>query len=158
MSEIVLLDTSVYLNVLDVPGRNQQRAEILGAFREKVEKENYFLLPMGTVWETGNHISRLADGGRRREYALKLASEVSRAFNGDLPYRPTYFPEREQFLAWLRDFPDFAQRNKSPDKTTEGVSLTDLSIIKEWERTRHLHPGWRVTIWSLDADMAAYSG
>lgn len=48
MSDIVLLDTSVYLNVLDVPGFNQDRDEILDEFAVRVESGDYFLLPMAT--------------------------------------------------------------------------------------------------------------
>lgn len=156
MSDIVLLDTTIYLNVLDVPGRNQQRDEIFNGFRERVCNGDYFLLPLATIWETGNHISRLSSGKLRRQYALQLAENVQSALNGEAPYRTTYFPDRSIFAQWLQAFPDFAQRNKSPEKITEGVSLSDLSIIKEWELTRDRHPELRVLIWSLDRDLAAY--
>jgi len=49
------------------------------------------------------------------------------------------------------EFPEYASRNKSAEKTTEGTSLADLSIIKEWERTCALFAMSRVLIWSLDA-------
>jgi hypothetical protein len=156
MSDIVLLDTSVYLNVLDLPGRNQQRTEVFHQFEARVKRGDYFLLPMATIWETGNHISRLTDGTQRRRYARELAKSVQAALAGDTPYRPTYFPDHKTFAEWLQCFPDFAQRNKTPEKTNEGVSLSDLSIIKEWEKTCRQHPMSRVLIWSLDRDLAAY--
>jgi hypothetical protein len=49
-----------------------------------------------------------------------------------------------------------AMRNKSAEKMREGVSLADLSIIKEWERNCALHPMSRVRVWSLDSDLAGY--
>lgn len=156
MSDIVLLDTSVYLNVLDVPGWNQARDTVLAEFGQRVEAGDYFLLPMASIWETGNHIADLPDGGRRRQYASRLVDDVERALNGSAPYRPTHFPERDEFLGWLRHFPEYAQRNKSQDKTREGVSLADLSLIKEWERTCSLHSMSRVSIWSLDQDLEGY--
>lgn len=156
MSEIVLLDTSVYLNVLDVPGFNQYRDEILNAFAGRVENGDYFLLPMAAIWETGDHIADLPDGNRRRQYAQILVEQVRAALNGDAPYRTTYFPDSEVFLLWLGDYPDYAQRNKSDRQTREGVSLSDLSIIKEWEQTRDRHSMSRVLIWSLDGDLASY--
>lgn len=156
MSDIVLLDTSVYLNVLDVPGFNQDRDEILDEFTVRVESGDYFLLPMATIWETGDHIADLTDGRLRRQFAQSLVEQVKQAFNNQAPFKTTYFPDREVFLQWLSDFPDYAQRNKSDRQTREGVSLSDLSIIKEWEQTRNRHRMSRVLIWSLDSDLAAY--
>lgn len=156
MSDIVLLDTSVYLNFLNVPGRNQQREEVLNRFESRAKSGDYFLLPMATIWETGNHISRLSTGALRRQYALRLAKYVQAALTGEAPFRTTYFPDSSVFAQWLTAFPDFAQRNKSPEKTNEGISLSDLSIIKEWEQTCHRHSMSRVLIWSLDSDLAAY--
>lgn len=156
MSEIVLLDTSVYLNVLDVPGFNQDRTAILEAFAKRVHQGDYFLLPMATIWETGNHVADLADGEQRYRFAAKLAEDVRGALARDAPYRPTYFPDRETFLAWLGEFPEYAKRNKSDRKRREGVSLSDLSIIKEWEQTGARHSMSRVLIWPLDSDLSGY--
>jgi hypothetical protein len=153
MSTIVLLDTSVYLNVLDVPGCNQDRAVVFHSFQEAFQRGDHFLLPLATVWETGSHIARLTDGQQRRIHAGKLVNDVVKAFDGQAPYRPTHFPEREEFVRWLREFPDAAMRNRSRDKATRGTSLADLSIIKEWERNCALHPKSRVRIWSLDIDL-----
>jgi|SRR5690606_14549578 len=156
MSDIVLLDTTVYLNVLDVPGRNQQRQAVLNEFEVRVRRGDHFLLPMATIWEAGNHISRLANGALRRQYADQLAMSVQDALSGTVPFRTTYFPESSVFAQWLQSFPNNAQRNKSTEKTNEGISLSDHSIIKEWERTCDLNPLSRVLIWSLDMDLTAY--
>ena len=152
----VLLDTSIYLNVLDVPGFNQERESVLARFEESIRSRDHFLLPLAAVWETGNHIAHLGNGRLRREFARQMATDVAQAFNGEAPYRATHFPDRNEFARWLRDFPDAAMRNKSPEKPNEGTSLGDFSIIKEWERNCDLHPMSRVRIWSLDADLASY--
>lgn len=156
MSTIVLLDTSVYLNVLDVPGFNQDKDEVFAAFETAIRNSDYFLLPLATVWETGNHIAALGDGQTRRRYAERLLDDVTKAFNGQAPYQATHFPDRNEFLAWLADFPDMAMRNKSARKQREGTSLADLSIIKEWQRSCERHSMSRVRIWSLDSDLAGY--
>ena len=155
MSTIVLLDTSVYLNVLDVPEFNQDRTNVLTQFEQSIQSGDYFLLPLAAVWETGNHIAHLGDGRTRRQYAELLRTDVAKAFGGEAPYRATRFPERDEFMRWLGDFPDIVMRSKSDEKR-EGVSLADLSIIKEWEHTCHLHSMSRVRIWSLDDDLAGY--
>lgn len=156
MSAIILLDTSIYLNVLDVPGFNQDRGTVLKAFETAIEAGDHFLLPLATVWETGNHIADLGDGQTRRRYGQKLLDDVTNAFKGETPYRATHFPDREEFLRWLGDFPTAVMRSKSLKKLREGVSLADLSIIKEWERNCTLHRMSHVRIWSLDADLACY--
>ncbi len=156
MSDIVLLDTSVYLNVLDVPGFNQHRDAILDQFNARIQNHDYFLLPMATIWETGNHIAHIESGGYRRKWAELLYSEVNNALIGNTPYKATYFPDKSVFLEWLADFPNFAQRNKTDRQTREGVSLSDLSIIKEWEQTRDRHSMSRVLIWSLDRHLIGY--
>lgn len=158
MSAIVLLDTSVYLNILDVPGWNQDRDAILDEFEIRMGDDDIFLLPMATIWETGNHIAKLPNGGLRRKFAQRLVDDVTKALDerGIPPYQPTHFPERRDFLGWLTDFPGYAQRNKAAGKPGEGMSLADFSIMKEWARTCSLHPMSRVQIWSLDADLSAY--
>ena len=156
MTGIVLLDTSIYLNVLDVPRRNQKRDAVRSKFVALIEAEAHFLLPVATIWETGNHIARCASGGMRREVAQRFLANVTKALEGGTPYKPTHFPDRGPFLDWLREFPEYAMRQKSEKKRGEGVSLSDLSIIKEWERAGQRHPARRVWIWSLDADLRAY--
>ncbi|RVV99686.1 hypothetical protein EKE94_03110 [Mesobaculum littorinae] len=156
MSEVVLIDTSIFLNVLNVPGLNQDRVAILDEFEGRIKRGDHFLLPMATIWETGNHISRLSTGGRRREFAETLAEQVRLALNGEVPFKATHFPDREEFLRWLMAFPEAAMRNKSEKKTNEGTSLADHSIVKEWERTVAQNPSRTVCIWSLDVDLSAY--
>lgn len=89
MSAIILLDTSVYLNVLNIPGRNQQRQDVLKAFERSIEARDYLLLPVPAIWETGNHVSRLSNGGLRFQYARLFVDDVGRAINGETPYSPT---------------------------------------------------------------------
>jgi hypothetical protein len=137
MSDIVLLDTSVYLNVLDVPSFNQDYDSVIAEFKSAIERQNFFLLPMASVWETGNHIARLSEGALRRKYAGKFVADVTQAILGRTPYRATYFPKKDEFADWLKDFPNAAMRNKS---------LADHSIVKEWERTCDLNPHRRVRI------------
>lgn len=156
MSEIILIDTSIYMNILDVPGYNQRRLGVLAEFESRIGRDDRFLLPMATVWESGNHIARLGDGGQRRRFARKLVEQVVKAADGEAPYRPIHFPDRKEFIAWIKEFPDYAMRGKSVAKPGEGISLADLSIIKEWQRTKAMHGRRTVAIWSLDQDLSGY--
>ena len=54
MSAVVIVDTSVFLNVLDVPSFNQDRGAVLQAFRIYVEDGANMLLPMAAIIETAD--------------------------------------------------------------------------------------------------------
>ena len=157
MSAIVLLDTSIYLNILNVPGNNADSVEVFDEFQQRINANDSFLLPLATILETGNHISRMADGHSRRTWALKMVKDVEDALNGIAPYRPTAFLERGEFLLWLKSFPDYAMRTKKMKKDkNEGGSLSDFTIVKEWEKLCEQNPMSRVSIWSLDEDLKGY--
>jgi len=145
---IVVMDTSVFCNVLDVPGFNQNRDTILTEMEEFIRSRATLLLPMAAVLETGNHIAQLAGGGGvRRVVAQRFAQSVGAAIDGTLPWTPTPFWDVEQLRLWLSEFPEHAMRE---------VGMGDLSIIKEWERQCSLFPRRRVAIWSLDGDLKNY--
>ena len=147
MSSIVLVDTSVLLNVLDVPGRNQNRVDVLAQLAQHIEQGDHMRLPMASILEAGNHIAHIGDGGMRRAAAETFVTQIRLALIGDAPWKPTSFPTSELVLEWLSAFPDHAMR---------GVGFGDLSIIKEWESiSRQFHMS-SVSIWSLDGDLQGY--
>jgi len=102
---------------------------------------------LATIIETGNHIAQNGDGRQRRASAQRFVRQVEQALAGNSPFRPTSPILLEDLQRWLADFPEHAAR---------GLGVADLSIIKEWERQCTLHPARRVSIWSLDADLAGY--
>jgi len=144
---ICLIDTSVFCNIVNVPGRNQQRIEILARLKELAKDKVSLLLPLVAILETGNHIGHLADGGHRRQAAQRFVGQVEAALNGSAPWHPTPFVEATELRSWLAEFPNHASR---------GSGLGDLSVIKEWERQRQLNPLRRVFIWSYDQHLLAY--
>jgi hypothetical protein len=148
MSQIVLVDTCIFLNILDVPSFNQHRVAVLTALKNYVvTSSTSLLLPMIAIVEAGNHIAQLSSGGHRRIFAAKFANEVSKAMTGDSPWRAMRMPESEIILRWLPEFPGHAMC---------GTGMGDLSIIKDWEATCAMHAGHRVTIWSLDHNLEGY--
>ena len=146
MSDIVLLDTSIYLNILDVPGFNQARNDVFMDFSTRINNNDYFFLPLMTILETGNHIGQIRDGNKKREYSIKLVEDVSKAIKGEVPYRATNFPSREEFSKWVTDF----------SENHHGISLRDHYIIKEWEHTCKANRMSRVLIWSTDNHLVGY--
>ena len=145
---IALIDTSVFCNIIPVPGFDQNHEEILGELDGFIQSDTTLLLPMAAVIETGNHIAHVPNGHARRKAAQKFCLEVGNAIDGEAPWTPTPFWDVDVLRKWLHEFPDQAMRK---------VGMGDLSIIKEWERQCALNQARRVFIWTLDGtDLGGY--
>ena len=158
MSTIVFIDTTVYLNRLNVPGRNQEYDSVKNDFQTMMACGTRFLLPCATIFETGNHISRLPDEKQRRKFAEAMVNDVRDALEGKSPYLPTQMLSTPNFIKWLNEFPDYVAQGKWGKKDkNEGGSLSDFTIKKEWEEAcaNSLNRNRRVRIWSLDSDLSS---
>ncbi|WP_228060859.1 hypothetical protein [Coleofasciculus sp. LEGE 07092] len=133
---MAIVDTSIFCEFLNIPNMNSSREEVLNEFEKLVRNDTSFLLPITAVYETGNHIAQLSDGGNCRRFAQAFVTEVHKAINGDAPWQIMRVPKVEEIGIWLNEFPDSAMRK---------VSMGDLSIIKEWEEAKKkdsLSPGF----------------
>ena len=148
---IGLVDTSVFCEIVPVPGRSQHRGAILAELEDYIRNEVTLLLPVATILETGNHIAHIPDGRLRRSTATCFVELVQQALGnmeGPAPWtvpQPLLTPEDLQ--RYLNRFPDYAMQE---------IGLGDLSIIEEYERQCQLHQARRVFIWSLDCHLSAY--
>lgn len=148
MSHIAIVDTCVFLNVLDVPGFNQDRHDIILELETFItEGRSNLLLPFIAIIEAGNHIAQLADGGARRLHGQTFVAQVQAALSGDAPWTPTRLVDLSSWAGWLETYPDCAMR---------GLGLGDLSIVKEWEAACERHPLYRVHIWTIDHHLKGY--
>ena len=147
MSDIVIVDTSILVNVLSVPSKSDQHDEVIDTLEQHVESGDILMLPAATVLETGNHIAQNGDGNQRRACADQLKDVVQEAVTG-VPWQLVPLPEDPaRFSSLMEDFPDHAMR---------GVGWGDLTIIHVWHNACRLFPRQRVTIWSLDRDLQGY--
>ena len=147
MSAVAIVDTSVFCSVLDIPHMNVERDQAIAELTQYLKSQTTLLLPMATVYETGNHIAKLANGGNRRRFAQLFVKQVEQAMTGVAPWQVMQVSTTEEFGKWLTGFPDAAMRRKG---------IGDLSIIKEWENFKRKIPDRRVFIWSLDSDLQGY--
>jgi hypothetical protein len=138
-----LVDTTILCNILDVPGYNQDRGLVLTVFLKLVDGGVTLLLPMATIFETGNHVA----GSGRYDVAERFASMVERSLDGLAPWTPTQFVRPEELRSWLPDF---------PKRAVEKMSLVDLSLIHEFHRQCVLNQARRVFIWSLDQHLVGF--
>lgn len=144
---ICLLDTTIFLEILNVPRKADAHTRIVREMRQKISAAESLFLPMAAIWETGNHIARSDDGHVRREIAQAFVRQVRLALAGESPFTPICFPDSEIVNTWLEQYPDHAMR---------GSGLGDLAIIHDWERMCRQNPGRRVYIWTLDEHLRGY--
>jgi len=147
MKAICLVDTSVFVEYLNVPRMASRTAAIVVELKQKVADDERLFLPMATVLETGNHIGQNGDGNQRRQCAERFVKQVQLALAGDSPFSPINFVEADKMQRWLDEFPDWA---------TQGSGLGDLSIKHDWERLCEQNRGRRVYIWSLDDHLSGF--
>lgn len=147
MANIVLVDTSILLNILGVPDKSDQRVEVKEQLERYIRNGDQLFLPIATVLETGNHIAQNGDGNQKRRCALRFVETVREAVENSNPWVLVPLPDTKDLVAWLDDFPDSAMR---------GVGIGDHSIIKAWGQICDDFPGAEVSVWSLDKDLRGY--
>ncbi|MGK5095515.1 hypothetical protein WDW89_26325 [Deltaproteobacteria bacterium TL4] len=147
MNSICLLDTTVFVEILNVPQKANQHARIIESLEQKIKDNESLFLPMATILETGNHIGQNGNGNQRRDCAKRFVEQVTQAMEGKSPFKPISFLTHEAMKKWLAEFPDHASR---------GSGLGDLSIIHDWKRLCDQNPRRRVYIWTLDEHLASY--
>jgi hypothetical protein len=147
MRSICLIDTSIFLEIINVPQKSNQSELILQELEEKIKSSESLFLPMATILETGNHIAQNGDGNQRRICAKRFVSEVTKALEEKSAFTPINFPQKEDLQGWLKEF---------PNKVMEGSGLGDLSIIHDWRRICDQNKSRRVYIWSLDKHLKGY--
>lgn len=149
MKDVVLLDTSIFCELLKVPTKHDptDRNGIVRTFRDGHRDGWVYLLPLATVIETGNHIGQVRDGTLRRACAERFVDAIEHALNDRAPWSLAAPIDRDGLQTLLTRFTEWATR--------EEAGLGDLTIVGEWERQQRLHPHRRVRIWSLDKHLQA---
>jgi len=144
---ICLIDTTIFCEILNVPDCTANRNEVMRHLQRHLENGTTLLLPLAVIFETGAHIAQNGDGRLRRDTAERFVEYVREALQGGAPWKPTPFPQNDEILIWINNFPDVAM--------TE-LSFADQSIIEEFHRQCRLNQGRRVFIWSHDHHLSAY--
>ncbi|MEM1203145.1 MAG: hypothetical protein AAGN66_07940 [Acidobacteriota bacterium] len=144
---IAVVDTTVLCNLLDVPGRAQDRGQAVSELQGFLREGVTLLLPMVVILETGNHIGQVANGRGRRRAAEVFVDQVEKALSGEAPWTPTPTPDAEEVRDWIGRFPEEAMR---------GLGFGDLSIIQVFEQNCRRHRHRRVFIWAYDQHLQGY--
>ncbi|MEW2388312.1 hypothetical protein AB0933_08115 [Streptomyces venezuelae] len=149
------LDTSVLVEILDVPFMNEHRTEVLAEMDRRIRAGVRFVLPTATVIETGNHVFQVKQGQARRQCAERFMNALRQTAEGQAPWR---LHERTWDAAFLGSLCDGGSTGMTLTQHAEGQVLGtgDLSIVAE----RDLYASKvqaEVRIWTLEASMSTWT-
>lgn len=144
---VKFIDTTILVNLLDVPKMNEHAGKVKKQLEEAIQKEEVLILPLATIVETGNHIAHAT--GDRYTLGEKFSKCLIETAKDKMPWK---FNEQQ----WSKqDLLYMAQ--KVPEYASMGIGVGDISIIREYENFKERTPGiGHIMIWSLDEHLQAY--
>ena len=151
------VDTSILVEILDVPGRNANRAAVLEHLAERMTSGVHLILPTASVIETGNHVHHIKDGHARRQCAQGFADVLRLTAAGEAPWSLFEVTWNGAFLTELR-VGATTSMDLVEHAANQSLSCGDLSVIAERDvyRTR-VASAADVRIWTVDQAMGAWS-
>ncbi|MEU2222023.1 hypothetical protein [Streptomyces sp. NPDC018347] len=149
------LDTSVFVEILDVPHMNGHRSEVLAQMDDRLKAKVRFVLPTATLVETGNHVFQIKDGTARRTCARTFLSLLRKTAAGQAPW---VLHERTWDGAFLASLCDGGTTGMdlAEHAVRQQLGTGDLSIVAE----RDLYAARvqaEVRIWTLEATMGTWA-
>ena len=143
------IDTTVMLNLLEVPDRCSDKELIIKQWKECLEEKDVLIMPIATIIETGNHIAHISQGNVRRNIAGKFAQFLIKTANDEAPWKMYGASFDSKELKYLADnIEDFASRK---------IGIGDMSIIYAYEQYRDTVPAvGTIMIWSTDVHLKSY--
>lgn len=159
MGNVIFVDSSVLLCLLNVPRKNSGRESIEAEFNRLLGEDVVMILPLASIIETGNHIAKLDDGYQRREAALGLERILRQSIEQTPPW---VVGETRWDSALIADLVDgvphtaLAALHVLAEQMLVGAG--DASIIHEarrYKRQTHVPSGQKVVIWSTDTNLNA---
>lgn len=145
------MDTSIVMNLLEIPGKCQDAEKIKEEFKQVIEDREILILSMATIVESGNHIAHINDGRIRREKAIRFQEFLRKTANEEAPWILYGLDlSKEDLLIIAEEFPERALRLE--------MGIGDLSIIRFYEKYKNDVPAvGRIMIWSTDHHLSCYS-
>lgn len=141
--KVRFIDTSIMLNILNVPGRNQHYEQIKDELEQAIKEGDTLILPIATIIETGNHVAHIATS-RRYEVAERFSEFLLKTANGEAPWQIDESQFDKEDLVYLS--------SEWMKYVSSGLGLGDMSIIRSYHNYLSRVPGAGIVmIWSLDS-------
>ena len=148
MSNVHFVDTSVLVELLNVPNMNDRHAQAQKEYNDLAAKGDVFVLPVAVLVETGNHIAHIANGNIRRQIAINFSSLVGKAINSEDNWNTVPDIQINTLKTIMHNFPDLAH-----DK----MGFGDISIIEQFnDYWKNRQPIGEMRIWAFDDHLQGY--
>lgn len=148
-----LIDTSVFVEILDVPGKAQQHETVAAEFVARSDAGHRFVLPVTTIVETGNHVAQCA--GDRRGAARRFVRALENAQTEDPPWIVRDVKWDPGLLAQL--IAGDSTGSSLLDLLSQGrMGTGDVAILVERDEFRASTAYTDVRVWTLERNLGAY--
>lgn len=148
MSNVHFIDTSVLVELLDVPNMNDRHAQAQEEYNKLVAKGDVFVLPIAVLVETGNHIAHISNGTLRYQVANRFSALVQKAIKSEDNWNTVPSIPMETLETIINQFPDQANNQ---------TGFGDISIIEQFnDYWQNRQPIGEMRIWAFDVHLQGY--
>ncbi|SRR6266571_2483967 len=161
MPRQLVLDTSYLDELFRVPGYFDEAAaqEIIDRCAAAIEQGDRLYVPVPVIYELGNHVATIHDGGRRIALATKLTDTIAQSLANTSPWIITPFSDAQTVIGYQKALSNAVTSFRDAFAASQ-IGLTDISVLDEARRLstgphgRSL--GFVTHIWTRDAQLKAY--
>lgn len=156
MTTVTFIDTSVLLEILQVPGKSDAAtgAELVAEMDLRSQAGERFVIPVTTIIETGNHIAQC--DGDRYQVAGRLVRLLRAAAEEDGPWRVLQTRFDAEFLAALCEGDSTGQ--PLPSLAAAKIGAGDVALLVERDTLLAGSAVAAASVWTLDAGLASVAG
>lgn len=152
MTNRIVVDTSYLVELFEIKNKSNKNAvkEIKSRFAQAIKAGSLLYVSTSALFELANHIAHVNDGDQRRKLAIKLKATVEKSKNEKNPWiiEPCEeLADIEQLMEALIQF--------SEQYASQGLGLTDTSIVLIAENLKKQYKQDNVYIWTTDEDLKA---
>ena len=156
-----MLDTGYLDELFRVPGYFDEAAAqtIAGRCATAIGQGDRLYVPVPVVYELGNHIASVQDGGRRIALAGKLSETIAQSVKSASPWIITPSSDAQTVAGYQKTLSDAVTSFRDAFAASQ-IGLTDISVLDEARRlssgSHGRSLGFVTHIWTRDAQLKAY--
>jgi hypothetical protein len=151
-NRVYVVDTSYLLELFRVDNFSTEKAlaEVTARFKDAFQRAYPIYVPLPCLFELGNHIADVPDGGRRSALAKKLCDTIKTGFEEGTPWTILPSVSLNQIQPLLDAF--------SSEWAKRKIGVTDAFTIEEARKLKNKYSatlGYAVHIWTKDHALKA---
>ncbi len=149
MSNVHFIDTSVLVELLNIPNMNKHHEQATNEYRQLAAKGDVFVLPVAVLIETGNHIAHISDGNIRYNIAQNFSLLVQQAINSENNWNTVSDIPPDTLANIINQIPDMAKSQ---------IGIGDISIIEQFnDYWQNRQPIGEIRIWAFDTHLQGHT-